>query len=298
MDALVLDQVHKAYNNTRAVNGLSARIPAGIIQGFLGPNGAGKTTTLRMVMNILQPDSGRIEVLGHSSHVQKDNRVAYMPEERGLYPKMTVGNMLAYIGAMKGMNRQAMSSAINEWLEKVGLSQCLKKRVEELSRGMQQKIQFIATVINKPALVIFDEPFQGLDPVNLEMIRNLMVELRDSGTTVILSTHMMDLAERLCDSLILINRGEKALHGTFYEIRATYTSNVVLLEAEGALDFLDTLPMVNAISRTGRLLEIDLNSNGDPQALLQAVMARASVVRFEVKRPSLHEIFVQKVGEA
>jgi len=298
MDALVLDQVHKAYNNTRAVNGLSARIPAGIIQGFLGPNGAGKTTTLRMVMNILQPDSGRIEVLGHSSHVQKDNRVAYMPEERGLYPKMTVGNMLAYIGAMKGMNRQAMSSAINEWLEKVGLSQCLKKRVEELSRGMQQKIQFIATVINKPALVIFDEPFQGLDPVNLEMIRNLMVELRDSGTTVILSTHMMDLAERLCDSLILINRGEKALHGTFDEIRATYTSNVVLLEAEGALDFLDTLPMVNAISRTGRLLEIDLNSNGDPQALLQAVMARASVVRFEVKRPSLHEIFVQKVGEA
>ena len=297
MEALVLDEVCKTFDGTRAVDGLSARIPAGTIYGFLGPNGAGKTTALRMVMNILRPDSGRIWILGKASGNRANGGVGYMPEERGLYPKMTVRAVLAYMGAIKGMTRHAAADAIVEWLGKVGLSDCADKRVEELSRGMQQKIQFVVTAIDNPELIILDEPFQGLDPINLDLIKDLMLEMRAAGKTVLLCTHMMDQAERLCDSFLLINRGRKTLDGALDEIQAAYATNAVLLEAEGDLSFLDASPLVREISRSGKSLKIVLNEGADAQDLLRTVLSQARVHRFEIKAPSLHEIFVRQVSQ-
>jgi len=298
MEALAFDEVCKTFGETRAVDRLSARIPAGTIYGFLGPNGAGKTTTLRMVMNIIRPDSGRIMVFGKPCSSRTNGLVGYMPEERGLYPKMTVRNVLAYMGVIKGMTRQAVAGAIREWLDKMGMSDCVDKRVEELSRGMQQKIQFVATVINNPDLVILDEPFQALDPINLDLIKSLLVEMRAAGRTVVLSTHVMDQAERLCDSVLLINRGQKALDGTLDQIRAAYASNAVVLEAEGDLAFLDASPLVRGVVRSGRSLDIVLHEGVDAQDLLRAAMSRVRVRRFELKAPSLHEIFIRRVGDS
>ncbi len=296
MHALVLENISKTFAQTRAVTGLSATVPKGIIQGFLGPNGAGKTTSLRMVMNILRPDSGRVLVFGQplTSHIR--SQIGYMPEERGLYPKMTVQNFLMYVGSIKGMTHRAAGAAIGEWLEKMGLGHCLKKRVEELSRGMQQKVQLISTVINHPALVILDEPFQGLDPLNLDLVQNLIREMRDDGATLILSTHMMDLAERLCDTFIVVNRGQIALNGTIDTLRSTFKMDSIVLEADGDLGFLASVAGVATVSGAGRGVEICLEEGGDPQAVLKAALERVRVKRFEIRVPSLHEIFVRRVG--
>jgi len=296
MDALVLDQVTKAFGALRAVDDLSARVPSGSIYGFLGPNGAGKTTTLRMIMNIIAPDSGRIGVLGKTPLDQAKERIGYMPEERGLYRKMTVRSVLSYLGAIKGMKRAALSRAISDWLDTVGLADWANRKVEELSKGMQQKLQFVATVISDPEILILDEPFSGLDPINLDLLKGIMLRMRDAGKTVIFSTHMMEQAERLCDLILLVNRGRKVFEGALEEIQSRFVANAVEAELEGDTAFLSELPVVKSVTRNGRRMEISLADGADSQELLRALVGRVRVRAFEVKVPSLHEIFVRLVG--
>lgn len=298
MDAIVIDNVQKRFGTVEAVRGLSARVPAGSIYGFLGPNGAGKTTTIRMIMNIISPDEGRIEILGRSSLLRRGNRIGYMPEERGLYRKMKVRSMLAYIGAIKGMTGREARAATDRWLGEIGLSAWAGRKVEDLSRGMQQKVQFAATVINDPDVLILDEPFSGLDPVNLDHVKGIMLRLHQSGKTIIFSTHMMEHAERLCDQILLIHRGEKLIDGPTQEVRASHQTDAVSLELESDDRFVDALPMVAEVIRNGRRMDVLLRDGSDSQELLAALVGRVRVRAFEQKIPSLHEIFVHMVGGA
>ncbi|MBN1866746.1 ATP-binding cassette domain-containing protein [Candidatus Sumerlaeota bacterium] len=296
-EALFIDEVSKSFGPVKAVKRLSARIPRGCIYGFLGPNGAGKTTTLRMAMDIIRPDSGRITVLGHPSTTHGRERIGYMPEERGLYRKMKVRALLTYFGRLKGVDSRRLAGEIPRRLDEVGLSDWADRRVEDLSRGMQQKLQFLVTVISDPEFTILDEPFSGLDPVNLETIRDIMLRMREEGRTVIFSTHMMEQAERLCDSILLIHRGEKILDGPLDEVRARYTTPTVRAELEGDISFVEGLPMVERVERDGAMTDIVLREGADSQELLRALVERVRVRSFEEKRASLHEIFVSLVKE-
>ena len=231
--AVILDGVSKSFDGVRAVQGLSAQVPRGTIYGFLGPNGAGKTTTIRMIMDILRPDGGRIEVLGAASARQAKDRVGYMPEERGLYPRMKVRNVLAFLAELKGVPKTEIPGRIESWLKAMDLSGWRQKEVRELSRGMQRRLEFIAAVISDPELIVMDEPFAGLDPLNLDLVKNTILRMRAAGKTIILSTHIMEQAETLCDRILLIHRGEKVLDGSLDEIRAPYESDAVVVEVEG-----------------------------------------------------------------
>jgi len=295
--AIILDGVSKSFNGVRAVQALSARVPAGSIYGFLGPNGAGKTTTLRMIMDILRPDRGRIEVLGAPSVRQAKDRVGYMPEERGLYQRMKVGNVLAFLAALKGVPKAEIAGRVRSWLKAMDLSEWREKEVRDLSRGMQRRLEFIATVIGNPELTIMDEPFAGLDPINLDLVKEAILRMRAAGNTIILSTHMMEQAESLCDQILLINQGEKVLDGSLDQIRAPYESGAVVVELEGDCAFVESLPMVRGVTRADRRLTIELREKGRDQELLQALVGRARVRLFEIKVPSLHEIFVRVVGQ-
>jgi ABC-2 type transport system ATP-binding protein len=297
MDALTLDSVCKSFGDLCAVDALSLSVPTGSIYGFLGPNGAGKTTTLRMIMDILRPDSGRIEVLSNGSAALAKERIGYMPEERGLYRKMTAAKTLAYFGAIKGVSPRELTERVPRWLERVELSAWANKKVEELSRGMHQKLQFAVTCINDPDLLILDEPFSGLDPVNLDLLKDIILGIHEQGKTVVFSTHVMHEAERLCEYILLINRGKAVLNGTLDEIRSHRRSRAVSVELEGDTSFIQELPMVTAVTPDGQRMNIELTGDADPQELLQAIVGRIKVLAFEVKVPSLHEIFVSLVGE-
>ncbi len=296
MDAVLLNSVHKSFGEVQAVNNLSVKVPPGSVYGFLGPNGAGKTTTLRMIMNIIRPDSGSIEIFGDSLVEQTKARIGYMPEERGLYRKMTVSKVLAYFGAIKGMPADELTRSVPHWLGRVDLTNWANKKVEELSRGMHQKLQFAVTAINEPELLILDEPFAGLDPINTDLLKTIMLEMRDEGKTVILSTHVMHEAEKLCDSILLINKGKAILDDRLANIQSQRTSHVVSVELEGDTGFIEKLPTVTAIKSNGHRLEISLVDKADTQELLKSLVSRVRVQRFEVKVPSLHEIFVDLVG--
>lgn len=296
MNAVLLDQICKSFREVRAVNKLSVQIPVGSIYGFLGPNGAGKTTSLRMIMNIIRPDSGRIEIFGNGSLQQAKERIGYMPEERGLYRKMTTRRVLAYFGALKGVPAGQLAPRVSEWLERVELANWADKKVEELSRGMHQKLQFAITVINNPELLILDEPFSGLDPLNQELLKTIILEMRDSGKTVVFSTHVLSEAEKLCDFILLINKGELILDGRLDEIRSQQSSRGVHMQLEGDTSFIETLPMVRGVESRGNRMTITLTENADPQQLLRAVMEKTRVQAFEVKMHSLHDIFVSLVG--
>ncbi len=296
MNAIDLDNVCKSFGPVRAVDGLSISVPSGCVYGFLGPNGAGKTTTLRMVMDIIRPDSGSIRLFDEPTSARARGRVGYMPEERGLYRKMTVTAVLNYFGSLKGMTAGQLRQRGPEWLRRVDLAEHARKKVEELSRGMHQKLQFAVTVINDPDLVILDEPFSGLDPVNQDMLRDIISSMRRAGKTVLFSTHVMHEAEQLCDFIVLINRGKIVVNGTLDEIRAGHEANTVSLELEGDTEFVRTLPMVGSVEPNGRRLDVRLRDQADPQDLLRALVERARVRAFEIKQPSLHEIFVRLVG--
>ena len=296
MNALSLDSVCKSFGDVRAVDALSVYVPSGSIYGFLGPNGAGKTTTLRMIMNIIRPDSGRIEVLSKSSDRAAKKRIGYMPEERGLYRKMTVAKVLSYFGTLKGLGGREVARRVPQWLGRVDLAGGADKKVEELSRGMHQKLQFAVTCINEPDLLILDEPFSGLDPVNLDLLKDIILEMHTDGKTVIFSTHVMHEAERLCEYILLINKGKPIVNSTLTEIRSRRRSQAVSVELEGDTSFIETLPMVKAMEREGRRLSINLTDDADPQQFLRAIVDRVKVLGFEVKVPSLHEIFVSLVG--
>ncbi len=297
MDALTTESICKSYDGVTAVRDLSVSVPAGCIYGFLGPNGAGKTTALRMVMNIIYPDSGSIRILGEGSIARAKDRVGYMPEERGLYPRMTVAGVLTYLGELKGLDRPTAQAAVNVWLKEVELSDWAPRKVHDLSRGMQQRLQFIATVLHGPELLILDEPFSGLDPVNTELIRAIMLRLRDSGCTIVLSTHMMEAAESLCDRILLVNHGRKVLDDSLDNVRAAYEVGSVAAELEGDTDFIAGLPMVTSVQRAGRELDIALTGPEEDQALLSALVGRVRVRSFRLKTPTLREIFVKVVSE-
>lgn len=295
MNAVLLDQVCKSFGEVHAVDNLNVQVSVGTIYGFLGPNGAGKTTTLRMIMNIIRPDSGRIQILGDGSIEQAKTRIGYMPEERGLYRKMTVRKVLAYFGAIKGVTTEQLANRVPQWLERIDLADWADKKVEELSRGMHQKLQFAVTAINNPELLILDEPFSGLDPLNQELLKTIILEMRNEGRTVIFSTHVMYEAEKLCDSILLINRGKPILDGRLDQIRSRQSSHAVCVELDGDTGFIEKLPTVTAVQSQGNRLEITLAENADPQQLLKALVDRVRVRAFEVKVPSLHEIFVKLV---
>jgi ABC-2 type transport system ATP-binding protein len=296
MYAIELDNVCKSFGPVRAVDGLSVQVPQGCVYGFLGPNGAGKTTTLRMLMDIIRPDSGSIRLLGEPASSSGRERVGYMPEERGLYRKMTVTAVLNYFGSLKGVPAGQLRRCGAEWLERVALAEHAGKKVEELSRGMHQKLQFAVTVINDPDLVILDEPFSGLDPVNQDMLREIISTMRREGKTVLFSTHVMHEAERLCDFLVLINSGQVVVNGTLDEIRSGHEANTISIELEGDAGFVRALPMVQAVRPDGRRLDVRLHDDADPQELLRMLVERARLRAFEIKQPSLHEIFIRLVG--
>jgi ABC-2 type transport system ATP-binding protein len=231
MDAAVLSDVCKSFGEIHAVHDLSVKVPVGSIYGFLGPNGAGKTTTLRMIMNIIRPDSGWLSLLAGRSVEQAKNRIGYMPEERGLYRKMTVRKVLTYFGAIKGVTAAELARRVPEWLERVDLAEWADKKVEELSRGMHQKLQFVVTVINDPELLILDEPFSGLDPLNTDLLKSIILEMRQEGKTVIFSTHVMHEAEKLCDSILLINKGKVILDDRLAQIQLQQRSHAVSVDS-------------------------------------------------------------------
>ena len=293
--AIRLLGVSKAFDGHRAVHDLTLEVGQGSVFGLLGPNGAGKTTTLRMVMNVFAPDAGTIEVLGASAGRAVRDRVGYMPEERGLYPRMSLEEQLVFFAETKGTPRAVALSRLPAWLERLELdAKWRTRKLNELSKGMQQKAQFIATVLHDPELLILDEPMAGLDPVAASLMRDVLLELRRQGKTLVLSSHQMETVERLCDAIALVSRGEKLLDGQVSEVKRRYGRNTVVLAYEGDGAFLATLPGVAAVSDFGRYVEIRLGE-GDPQAILQSAAARLRVSRFEIVEPSLHDIFVEQV---
>ncbi|TKJ36183.1 MAG: ABC transporter [Planctomycetes bacterium B3_Pla] len=298
MDAVSLESVCKSFGEVRAVSGLNVTVPSGSIYGFLGPNGAGKTTTIRMIMDILRPDSGQIALLGGRAVAQAKSRIGYMPEERGLYRKMTVRKVLAYFGAIKNVAAAELTRRVPEWLERLDLADWADKKVEELSRGMHQKLQFAVTAINEPELLILDEPFSGLDPLNTDLLKSIIVDMRKAGKTVIFSTHVMHEAEKLCDFILLINKGKVILDDKLAAVRSQQSSHAVCVELEGDTSFVKDLPVVTGVESEGNRLEIILAESADSQELLRSLMDRTRVRAFEVKVPSLHEIFVNLVGKS
>ncbi len=292
--AIRLTNVTKRFSGTTAVNGLTLSVPSGSIYGFIGPNGSGKTTTLRMIMHILLPDEGQIEVLGSTNTAAARDRVSYLPEERGLYKRMPVRRLLRYYGRLKGRTIAELDPMIDDWLARLGMQDWADRKVEALSKGMSQKVQFVAAVISQPSLLILDEPFSGLDPVNAETLKNAVLETRRRGTTVVFSTHDMGTAEKMCDRIFMIFRGRKVLDGTLEDIQAQYGLDTVRVRSAGGSAALTGLPGVESINDYGQLQEVRVT--GDPQAFLRALTARTAVYHFEVARPSLHDIFVRIAG--
>jgi ABC-2 type transport system ATP-binding protein len=290
MSAIVLERVTKRFGTHVAVNDLTLEVPTGSVYGFIGPNGSGKTTTIRMILHILLPDAGRIAVLGETRTDTARDKIGYLPEERGLYKKMKVRRLLRYYGRLKGKSLKTIDEQIIWWIDRMSLGSWLDKPVEALSKGMAQKVQFIAAVVAQPQLLILDEPFSGLDPVNADVLREAVLDVRRAGTTVVFSTHDMAVAERMCDRIFMIFRGRKVLDGTLDEIQEAYGADTVRLRTDAGVDVLRSLPGVTAINDHGQLQEVRC---ADPQALLQALAARARVQHFEITRPSLHDIFVR-----
>jgi ABC-2 type transport system ATP-binding protein len=294
MNAVTIDRVTKTFGKTVAVNDLSLAVPSGTVYGFIGPNGSGKTTTLRMIMNILHPDAGSIRVFGEELHGACTDRIGYMPEERGLYKKMKVRELLEFYGGLKRDGN--VRREVTQWLERLDLDDWANKKVETLSKGMSQKVQFIATIVSGPDLVILDEPFTGLDPVNTDVIREAVLGLQSNGTTVIFSTHDMSMAEKMCDFIFMIFRGKKVLDGTLASIQDEYGSDTIRIRTEDGARALGAIDGVEKITDFGQLQELRVAGDRDPHDVLSAVMSRTRVSSFEIARPSLHDIFVRIAG--
>ncbi len=293
---VVLEGITKTFGKHVAVDDLSLSIPRGSVYGFIGPNGAGKTSTIRMIMHIHLPDRGRVEVFGAPAGRETSRRVGYLPEERGLYPKMKVRDVVAYFGRLKGCTRRELEPRIDAWLERLDLKPWKLRKCQELSKGMQQKVQFIATVIHEPELLILDEPFSGLDPVNAETLQHIIEEYRANGRTVIFSTHVMEHAEKLCDAVFMICRGRKVLDGPVEEIRGRFREDKVEIAGEGDASVFEGASGVRSVRALAGRVELDLEPGADPQRLLELALPRFKVSRFEVRTPRLHDIFVKIAG--
>ncbi len=293
-NAIELEAVTKRFAAQTAVDQLDLAVPEGSIYGFIGPNGSGKTTTLRMILRIYQPDTGIVSVLGSARGTVADDRLGYLPEERGLYKRMRVGELLKYYAALKG--NFDSQQWIGQWLEFLGASAWWNKRIDTLSKGMAQKVQFVAAIAGRPQLVILDEPFSGLDPINMESLRDAVFKLRENGTTVIFSTHDMDVAEQMCDTIFMIFQGKKVLDGTLDSIQDRYPANRLRIRFEDADYQPPALSQVLDWTAERKHFVATLRSTEQSQAVLEQLVPTGQLTHFEIIRPSLHEIFVQIAG--
>jgi ABC-2 type transport system ATP-binding protein len=289
---LELENITKQYDGKIAVQDLSLSVPKGVIYGMIGPNGAGKTTTIRMIMNITAPDSGRILLDGREVDGSFRDRIGYLPEERGLYKKMTLREVMKYLADLKGYPSRKSNQAIGPWLERMGLKEYEFKKVEELSKGMAQKLQFITTILHEPDIIILDEIFSGLDPLNIELVKDVLLDLKRQGKTILFSTHVMEQAEKLCDHVCMISRGRKVLDGTIGHIKAKFGRNSVQIAFEGDGQFLRSLPGAHEMTEFNNYVEIRLAPDAVPNSILKAAVERLTVHRFEVMQPSLYDIFI------
>jgi len=293
-----VDHITKSFGEFTAVSDLSLAVYPGRIYGLLGPNGAGKTTTIRMIVNITAPDSGTVKVFADTVTSELQDRIGYLPEERGLYKKMKVGDQLKFFAALKNVDGKEAEQRVGRWLERLKLTEWKNKKSSELSKGMQQKVQFITAVIHEPDLLILDEPFSGLDPVNVEVLKDIILELKAAGKTIIFSTHQMEVAEKICDDICLINRSRKILEGSIREVKRGFSRNAVALRLTGGEAVLEDRTMISKIQRHSDGLEVLLAEGADAQSLLkQLIAAGATIERFELIEPSLHDIFIEKVTE-
>ena len=298
MDAILLENVTKSYDSVTAVDAVNLRVRQGAVLGLLGPNGAGKTTTIRMVMNILVPDEGSIRVLGQPVSDKTRESIGYLPEERGLYPRMQVRALIVFLAALRGLNEAEADRRAREWLDRFNLGEWSEKKLVDLSKGMQQKVQFITAVIHRPSVVILDEPFSGLDPVNAATVKDIMLEMRQQGSTIVLSTHRMEQVEMMCDSICLINHGRNILDGDLRAIKQSYGKNTVQIAFTGPDGFVNQ-SSVMSVNRFPGGIEAKLKPGADPQEILKAaIQAGAQITRFELLEPSLNEIFIEKTTHA
>jgi ABC-2 type transport system ATP-binding protein len=294
MNVIEIDNVTKTFGSVTAVDNLSLNVPEGCIYGFIGPNGSGKTTTLRMIMNIFYPDSGTIRTFGEKTYGTTSARIGYLPEERGMYKKMKVRDLLLFYGELKSGRK--VNKEVDDWLDRLDLNDWANKKIETLSKGMGQKVQFISTVVSKPELIILDEPFTGLDPVNVETIKDAVLDLRSQGATVIFSTHDMNVAEKMCDFIFMIFKGQKVLDGTLVSIQDKYGSDTLRIRTEGGIQALQNLEGVEKITDFGQLQELRLYPENDHQKILSEVMSRTRVYSFELAKPTLYDIFLRIAG--
>jgi len=293
--AVTLNKVIKSFDTVRAVDNLSLEIPQGEIFGLIGPNGAGKTTTIRMLLGILMPDSGTIEILGKSSCREVANQVGFLPEERGLFKRMVIIDIIRFFAELKGIPPRKATPLEEIWLERFELKPWRDKKVEELSKGMQQKVQFITTILHEPRLIFLDEPFSGLDPVNTNLIKDVMLDLVKNGTTIIFSTHLMEQAEKLCDALCLIDKGRSVLQGRLAEVKGRFGRNRCRLSYDGEARFLKDTALVSRYDDYGQYVEIQPAEGVQPQAILAQAVSQVTVRSFNITEPSLNEIFITVV---
>lgn len=291
MNVIALDHITKSFGNHVAVDALSLEVPKGSIYGFIGPNGSGKTTTIRMIMNVLYPDSGTIKIFGVEQTGSRLDQVGYLPEERGLYKKMKVKELIQFYAELKNVSHS--SKLADTWLEKFDLTPWANKKVEALSKGMSQKVQFTIAVLNQPEIIILDEPFSGLDPVNAEIIKEIILELRDQGSTIIFSTHDMAVAEKMCDFIFMIYQGRKVLDGTLKSIQEQFGQDTIRIRTADGPKVLKDIEGIEKINDFGQLQELRMQQGFDPQKILTDILGKTRITSFEVTSPSLHDIFIR-----
>jgi ABC-2 type transport system ATP-binding protein len=291
MNIIELSGVTKTFGSVKAVNDLTLEVPRGSIYGFIGPNGSGKTTTIRMIMKIMYPDQGSIRVNGREHDARRLRNVGYLPEDRGLYKKMKLGELLQFHGEL---NEGAdLRSRIDYWLDKMDLKEYKEKKVETLSKGMRQKLQFIATILHQPEIIILDEPFTGLDPVNADLMKDVILDLQHKGATIIFSTHDMAMAERMCDYIFMIYKGKKVLDGTLSEIQDQYGNDTLRIQSESGAAALEGISGIEKVNDFGKLQEVRVASGFDPQKILAELLKKTNITKFELTKPSLNDIFIR-----
>ena len=293
---LELKDLVKDFDGKRAVDNISIKVEKGEILGLLGPNGAGKTTTIRMMMNIIAPDSGEIKILGEKFNEKPKDKIGYLPEERGLYRKMKVSETLQFFGKLKGMSSGDIKKRGEQLLKKFDLFDYYEKKIEELSKGMAQKLQIITTIIHSPDLLILDEPFSGLDPINIELVKDLILDMKREGITIIFSTHLMDYAEKIVDSIVMVNNGKKVIDGNLSDVKSEYGKKFIRISYEGDGKFVSSLKYVKGLKDYGKEMEIELIDIKDKDKLLKDLISKISVNSFELTEPSLNNIFIRNAS--
>lgn len=295
---LKIEQVTKKFGNFIAVDNLSITIPEKEMFGFLGANGAGKTTTFRMILGLLDPSEGRITWEGRPIDYSTSHLIGYLPEERGLYPKLKVKDQIVYLARLRGMQKQEALKELNIWLERFKVPEYANKKVEELSKGNQQKIQFIASVIHKPKLLILDEPFSGLDPVNVELLKNAVLDLKNNGTTIVFSSHRMEHVEEMCEHLCIMHKGSPVVHGSLKEIKRSFGKKNLVIHGDFSLEFLKDYPGVLKHKQTTEGIHLQIDNEQIADTILKRIVEIGFIRKFEIEEPSLNDIFIEKVGAA